>query len=557
MTEKPSDSMIENSTHRSSEVRPSIFNLLKSEDQASINTKNPKFHRIWNAFKWRQSQMHDGVYHLHLEDKRELLFHQINNGEMKGLGTGTLVWPAAHVLSKYLEKRFTNGGLFGKTVCDIGSGTGCTGLVAAALGAKLVTLTDQECVMFLLDKNIDTNRHIFSDNNIESLIYDWGVENNNITGKQFDYILVSDCVLPKLYPIDILVKAVDKVLGIHSIALFSYEHRPFPEYDPRQEFNRLSFQHNMIVNVIPLTEHHDLFSADDIEIWEVRRLGSTLLEPLQHGNLIRNQLLTVDVWGDSHPFVPIHIGDLSLSIQQDITGGIGCSLWPSSIILSRYLLKYSLQEMRAMFAHDMPVSDIEPYTAIELGAGCGLASIVLSSLNYHVISTDKENVMSILKSNIDRYMLSRSGIDHDTSLNPIITAEFDWFKMNEENSDFTNSNNRSQLMNKYIPNLDEKYPDLIICSDCLYNSSSIFPLIDVLDLITGPNTIIVICNEMRTSFEEFTYLIRRKDNFRAIIADITITEPELEIIRSPSQLVISQPVRMCLIKRSINYESTV
>lgn len=135
---------------------------------------------------------------------------QISNGEIKGLGTGTLVWPAAHVLSKYFEKRFfTCSSLQNKRVCDIGSGTGITGFVAATLGATVV-LTDQECILPLLEEN---TQHFYD--NFPALVkeqvtvknYEWGTDISHL-GLPFDYVLVSDCVLPKLYPIDILVKVV-------------------------------------------------------------------------------------------------------------------------------------------------------------------------------------------------------------------------------------------------------------------------------------------------------------------------------------------------------------
>lgn len=126
---------------------------------------------------------------------------------MKGLGTGTLVWPAAVVLSKYLEKHFGSGEMQGKRVCDIGSGTGCTGFVTASLGATTV-LTDQSCIMFLLEENRVLNcveNTVADPQLIQLKKYEWG-RNDMDDELDFDYILVSDCVLPKLYPIEELVK---------------------------------------------------------------------------------------------------------------------------------------------------------------------------------------------------------------------------------------------------------------------------------------------------------------------------------------------------------------
>lgn len=59
-------------------------------------------------------------------------------GELTGLGTGATVWPAAHVLSKYLEKRFGPGGMLGLRCIDLGAGTGAVGIAAAVLGADVM-----------------------------------------------------------------------------------------------------------------------------------------------------------------------------------------------------------------------------------------------------------------------------------------------------------------------------------------------------------------------------------------------------------------------------------
>lgn len=130
----------------------------------------------------------------------------LRSGEESGVGTGCSVWPAAHVLSKYLEKRYGSNGLRNTRVCDIGSGTGCTGLAAACLGAE-VTLTDQTCVFPLLESNVAAaiiDCSLPTDNVIVAE-YNWGMDFSHLKAP-FDIVLVSDCVLPKLYPIEPLVQ---------------------------------------------------------------------------------------------------------------------------------------------------------------------------------------------------------------------------------------------------------------------------------------------------------------------------------------------------------------
>ena len=115
------------------------------------------------------------------------------------------------------QKRFGAHGLEGCRVCDIGSGTGCTGIIGAALGAQEAVLTDQTTVQALLEENIRlcTPQLSLSAPESESVEteatavvfaeFDWDASPAHLS-PPFDLILVSDCVLPKLYPIEPLVK---------------------------------------------------------------------------------------------------------------------------------------------------------------------------------------------------------------------------------------------------------------------------------------------------------------------------------------------------------------
>ena len=137
-----------------------------------------------------------------------------------------------------------------------------------------MTLTDQDCVFFLLEENkaaVCAEHTMLNADSILLREYDWGKTTDHLN-HPFDIVLVSDCVLPKLYPIEPLVQAVAAVMGSHTIALFSYEHRPYPYFDPRFEFERLAGLYGLSVKNIPLTDHHPIYCKEDIEIWEVRRV---------------------------------------------------------------------------------------------------------------------------------------------------------------------------------------------------------------------------------------------------------------------------------------------
>lgn len=136
-----------------------------------------------------------------------------------------------------------------------------------------------------------------------------------------------------------------------------------------QEFIRLASSYNLQVEKVPIEEHHPYYSSDEIEIWEVTTV-SFLLDPEcalhaqrlhRHATRSGSSSLTVQSWGNVEEVCvqltlstpgpagggqamdkthPRHAAGTSveLRIKQDIHMGIGNYLWPSSVVLSRYVL---------------------------------------------------------------------------------------------------------------------------------------------------------------------------------------------------------------------------
>lgn len=186
-----------------------MISILDALQNGKSGMKNAKFAEVAKSMQWRQKYLGAEIYPITLDDGRTLNFKQVENGETSGLGTGAIVWPAAHVLSKYMELKYrSEKGMDGMRVCDIGSGTGCTGFIAAALGATESVLTDQECIFFLME---DNKQRVCQENptidpaKISLKLYDWG-ESPSHLAPPFDLVIISDCILPKLYPIEPLVK---------------------------------------------------------------------------------------------------------------------------------------------------------------------------------------------------------------------------------------------------------------------------------------------------------------------------------------------------------------
>ena len=137
---------------------------------------------------------------------------------------------------------------------DLGSGTGVMSIVVGILGCQHVVCTDSTTsVVQLPQDNVTHNAQCIPSNTIiEVREYWWG--NGSMSDTTFDVILVSDCILPKLYPIAPLVEAIDELCHANSIAIISYEYHYFPDYHPWAKFCGLCKTRGLKVRIVPLSE---------------------------------------------------------------------------------------------------------------------------------------------------------------------------------------------------------------------------------------------------------------------------------------------------------------
>ncbi|RHY23304.1 hypothetical protein DYB32_009240 [Aphanomyces invadans] len=242
--------------------------------------------RALQSLVWRDSFINHAEFSIPVGSNQTLRVRQVPNGEISGLGTGLTVWPAACVLLKYLEHRYApSNGLQGKRVVELGKarrqmlqftlsifgagcGTGAVGIAAAMLGAQVV-LTDQAQILFHIQANIHANDVA----GVKYCAYDWGAPLPDLiaTGGPVDMVLISDCVLPKLYPIEPLVDAICLLCASEprTVVLVSFEHRFYEQFDAKEMFWSVVAQRRLCIREVPVETHHPDYNADDIEIWEV------------------------------------------------------------------------------------------------------------------------------------------------------------------------------------------------------------------------------------------------------------------------------------------------
>ncbi|KAI2501436.1 lysine N-methyltransferase [Fragilaria crotonensis] len=230
-----------------------------------------------SSLGWRSRYSQAEDYPIFMLEGIQFSVKQVQRGEIEGtFGTGATVWPASMVLLKYLEKYPLK--VRQKSVIDLGAGTGVTSLAAAVLGARRVVCTDGiQNVVTLAQANVidacqqleNASRHdegLLDSKVLEVCEYWWG---SGKMKERFDVILVSDCVLPKLYPIDPLVDALVELMKDDAVAILSYEHRYYSEYHPGEKFRQLAAAKGLRTRRIPSRDLDPVYSVDDIEVWEV------------------------------------------------------------------------------------------------------------------------------------------------------------------------------------------------------------------------------------------------------------------------------------------------
>ena len=319
--------------------------------------------------RWRQRQTGRATYVLSLDAATTLDLGQNVRGEVDGTGTGGTVWPAAHALARYLARRDCAGW----TCLDLGCGTGVAGLAAAALGAKVVALTDLPCALAGARANVLKNARVLGDATIEVCALDWAAPEASRAFDAlpsgtacFDVVLAAECVLPKLYPLEPLVACLDAVVGPSTEALVAVELRTWHEFDPKQRFWDLCSERGLRVDAIPHSDFDPAFVADDLEIWRVRRGPAR----------VTGEGIVCARWDAAAVHLEITVASGTYSLETAEKSTVCGRTWPAALAACR-AISQGLWPMK----HEARV--------LELGAGCGVVATYLARRGCAVTATDR------------------------------------------------------------------------------------------------------------------------------------------------------------------------
>ncbi|KZT26892.1 hypothetical protein NEOLEDRAFT_1155278 [Neolentinus lepideus HHB14362 ss-1] len=135
-------------------------------------------------------------------------------------GCGGLAWPAGEVLAAYLALRGRKS-LSGKTILELGSGTGLVGLVAGALGGN-AWITDQLPLLEIMKANVVMNDLASC---VEVAELNWGKPIPDTLPRSPDLIITADCVyFEPAFPL--LVETLDELVSnARTEVLFCYKKR--------------------------------------------------------------------------------------------------------------------------------------------------------------------------------------------------------------------------------------------------------------------------------------------------------------------------------------------
>lgn len=174
-------------------------------------------------------------------------------------GADACVSDSAICLARYLERN--RAAVAGKSILELGCGSGFLGLVAAALGARSVDLTDLDNALPLAERNCERFRNARGPAaEVRAAALPWGLSPTS----DYDVVLVADCLLrdaAHLYAP--LCDTLADCLRSDNKGYFACEQRTS---DLQPFFDRL---HELEITALLITDLHPSYSAPEIFVYEL------------------------------------------------------------------------------------------------------------------------------------------------------------------------------------------------------------------------------------------------------------------------------------------------
>ncbi|KAL1282909.1 hypothetical protein QQF64_001712 [Cirrhinus molitorella] len=515
---------------------------------------------------------------------------------------GSVIWPAALALCRYLESNQATVNLVDKAVLEIGAGTGLVSIVASLLGAW-VTATDLPEVLGNLRCNLSRNTRGRCRYTPQLAELFWGYELDKTfphSVYRYDYILAADVVYHHDFLAELLVtmrhfcqpgttliwanktrfnsdlvfvenfKKTFKTTLLADdgeVKIYSATMREVSELGTLQETKgvgrkgvdedekiRLKTKKEMNEGEIKRTEQK--YEKKDVQFREEQATGIVDMENQEEGNL--NNIEEEEDNTESEPEDSIDDEDNDGSCEMDSTfveqksestendkqqeyvrswaptiyyrpgkevhnflgqeitiqesiDSYGATIWPAALALCRFL------ETPQGRQH----IDLLDKSVLELGAGTGLLSVVITLLGAKLTATDLPEILSNLRCNLNRNTRGRRR--HE----PLI-AELYW----------------GHKLDETFPRSTHKY-DYVLATDVVYHHDFLAELLVTMRHFCQAGTTLVWANKVRYASDlgfidnflryfEIT-LLEELDDVRIYVATIKTPEEESNQVQEMSK----------------------
>ncbi|KAI9221024.1 putative methyltransferase-domain-containing protein [Blastocladiella britannica] len=191
---------------------------------------------------------------------------------------GTTVWPAGETLCYffYAMLQKTPTAVRGKTVLELGAGTGILSAALGLMGAR-VTATDmaEPVILDNLRANIARNATSATDQNTYAVsvhAHNWGTVPSDPVlrpseGTDWDYVVAADCVYT-LEPLPLLLASIDAVAGPKTVVFVAMERRdPVVSDQCVERAKALGFD----VAKVPRNKLNRAVAHESMEVYKMKR----------------------------------------------------------------------------------------------------------------------------------------------------------------------------------------------------------------------------------------------------------------------------------------------
>ncbi|KAK7060830.1 Ribosomal protein lysine methyltransferase [Paramarasmius palmivorus] len=196
--------------------------------------------------------------------------------------------------------------------------------------------------------------------------------------------------------------------------------------------------------------------------------------------------------------------EVEIQIAQDKTalrsrkGDTGSVLWHASVDFARTILQqahFPDPESKGFLQADR----LKECHILELGAGTGLLSIALSQLVKHYTVTDIDDLIPLIKKNI------QLNIPKDSNSNVTVSG-LDWLVLQN-----------APLQSRRVNFLYDPPIDVLLVVDCIYHPSLLPSLVETIDFLTIPErTVALVVVELRAEdvIREFLQLWLSREHWQ-------------------------------------------